>query len=288
MRALDPVSGDVVESIPLGTAPSAVSVGEGSVWVLDADDRTVSQIDPETRAVVRTFSTSSDADRHRGGRRGALDRQTTSAGGVVPSSVSPRRPRVGSSRRDDRAPAQRGSAAERRLPGQQPPAHRRRAGCRLGDQPRSHRLAHRPAIEPDRRPGRECPGREHRSGRRRRLGHRGRHRHRDRQRHEHGRSTADARRGVPRGHRDRRRSGLGDRSRERQGVARRHRPAAGGSSRPAREVGRRSRLRRRSGVGDERDHGRDPSHRPDGRARPSASPSTRRRATSTRARARSG
>jgi len=57
--ALDPESGDVVASVPLGTAPGTVAIGEGSVWVLDADDKTISQIDPEMREVVRTFSTSS-------------------------------------------------------------------------------------------------------------------------------------------------------------------------------------------------------------------------------------
>jgi DNA-binding SARP family transcriptional activator/ABC-type branched-subunit amino acid transport system substrate-binding protein/DNA-binding beta-propeller fold protein YncE len=56
--ALDPESGNVVARVPLGTSPSAVAVGEDSVWVVDADDRTVSQIDPETRTLVRTFSPS--------------------------------------------------------------------------------------------------------------------------------------------------------------------------------------------------------------------------------------
>jgi DNA-binding SARP family transcriptional activator/ABC-type branched-subunit amino acid transport system substrate-binding protein/DNA-binding beta-propeller fold protein YncE len=57
--ALDPESGDVVASVPLGTAPGTVAIGEGSVWVLDSDDKTISQIDPDSRKVVRTFSTSS-------------------------------------------------------------------------------------------------------------------------------------------------------------------------------------------------------------------------------------
>jgi DNA-binding SARP family transcriptional activator/ABC-type branched-subunit amino acid transport system substrate-binding protein len=56
---LDPRTGELLETIPLGTAPTSIAVGEGSVWVLDADDRTVSQIDPKKRAVVRTFSTGS-------------------------------------------------------------------------------------------------------------------------------------------------------------------------------------------------------------------------------------
>ena len=88
VRALDPESGDVIESIPLGTAPSAVSVGEGGVWVLDADDRTVSEIDPETRAVVRTFSTSSTPTDIAAGAGGVWIGTTTSASGVFPSSVS--------------------------------------------------------------------------------------------------------------------------------------------------------------------------------------------------------
>ena len=88
VRALDPGSGDVLESIPLGTAPSAVSVGEGSVWVLDADDRTVSEIDPETRAVVRTFSTSSTPTDIAAGAGGVWIGTTTSASGVLPSSVA--------------------------------------------------------------------------------------------------------------------------------------------------------------------------------------------------------
>jgi DNA-binding SARP family transcriptional activator/ABC-type branched-subunit amino acid transport system substrate-binding protein len=57
--ALDPDTGAVREGISFGTAPSSVAVGEGSVWVLDGDDRTVTQIDPETNDVLRIFSTSS-------------------------------------------------------------------------------------------------------------------------------------------------------------------------------------------------------------------------------------
>jgi DNA-binding SARP family transcriptional activator/ABC-type branched-subunit amino acid transport system substrate-binding protein/streptogramin lyase len=56
---LDPRTGELLATIPLGTSPTSIAVGEGSVWVLDADDRTVSQIDPKERAVVRTFSTGS-------------------------------------------------------------------------------------------------------------------------------------------------------------------------------------------------------------------------------------
>jgi branched-chain amino acid transport system substrate-binding protein len=37
-----------------GTTPSTIAVGEGGVWVLNADDRTISRIDPETKQ-IRTF-----------------------------------------------------------------------------------------------------------------------------------------------------------------------------------------------------------------------------------------
>jgi DNA-binding SARP family transcriptional activator/ABC-type branched-subunit amino acid transport system substrate-binding protein len=57
--ALDPRTGAPLAAIPLGTAPTNVAVGEGAVWVLDADDRTISRIDPTRRVLPRTFSTGS-------------------------------------------------------------------------------------------------------------------------------------------------------------------------------------------------------------------------------------
>ena len=56
---LDPVTGAPRQTISFGTSPSSVAVGEGSVWVLDGDDKTVTQIDPASREVRRVFSTSS-------------------------------------------------------------------------------------------------------------------------------------------------------------------------------------------------------------------------------------
>jgi branched-chain amino acid transport system substrate-binding protein len=56
---LDPKTGELLAAIPFGTAPSNIAVGEGGVWVLDADDRTVSRIDPKDRAVAPPFSTAS-------------------------------------------------------------------------------------------------------------------------------------------------------------------------------------------------------------------------------------
>jgi ABC-type branched-subunit amino acid transport system substrate-binding protein/DNA-binding beta-propeller fold protein YncE len=47
----------VVSYTEVGTTPSNVVLGEGSVWVLNGDDRTISMIDPETRRIVQTFGT---------------------------------------------------------------------------------------------------------------------------------------------------------------------------------------------------------------------------------------
>jgi branched-chain amino acid transport system substrate-binding protein len=56
LAAIDP-AGRVDSYTEVGASPSNVAVGEGAVWVLNADDQTVSRIDPQTREVVKTFST---------------------------------------------------------------------------------------------------------------------------------------------------------------------------------------------------------------------------------------
>jgi DNA-binding SARP family transcriptional activator/ABC-type branched-subunit amino acid transport system substrate-binding protein len=58
-RALDVRSGELLASVPLGSAPSSIAVGEGSIWAIDADDQTISRIDPRTHTRERTFSTAS-------------------------------------------------------------------------------------------------------------------------------------------------------------------------------------------------------------------------------------
>jgi branched-chain amino acid transport system substrate-binding protein len=50
--AINATSNDIGAPLPVGTTPSAVAAGEGSVWVLNADDRTVSRIDPATGRVA--------------------------------------------------------------------------------------------------------------------------------------------------------------------------------------------------------------------------------------------
>jgi branched-chain amino acid transport system substrate-binding protein len=55
-NAIAAIDGDAVEYTRVGNTPSTIAVGEGAVWVLNSDDRTISKIDPETRD-VKTFGT---------------------------------------------------------------------------------------------------------------------------------------------------------------------------------------------------------------------------------------
>ncbi len=95
VHALDPDSGELMASVPLGSAPSDVAVGDGSVWVIDADDRTVSQIDAETHEVVRTFSTSATPTDIEVGAGAVWVGNAPSAGSVVPTSISRLDPETG-------------------------------------------------------------------------------------------------------------------------------------------------------------------------------------------------
>ncbi len=51
---VDPESGVVVQRIDVGRDPSGIAVGLGAVWVANSLDGTVSRIDPETNRVVQT------------------------------------------------------------------------------------------------------------------------------------------------------------------------------------------------------------------------------------------
>jgi len=54
--AIDASGGPISSLTDVGTTPGNIVVGDGSVWVLNADDRTISRIDPKTRHVAKTFS----------------------------------------------------------------------------------------------------------------------------------------------------------------------------------------------------------------------------------------
>ena len=53
--AVDPQTNHVVASIRVGSRPVSIATGEGSVWVGDARDFTVTRIDPATRQVTKTI-----------------------------------------------------------------------------------------------------------------------------------------------------------------------------------------------------------------------------------------
>ncbi len=56
VAVIDP-EGSVDDYLDVGSKPSNIAIGNGAVWVLDADDLTVSKIDPKTNDVTRTFGT---------------------------------------------------------------------------------------------------------------------------------------------------------------------------------------------------------------------------------------
>ena len=57
VAAIDPADGDVTSFAESRTPPGNVAVGEGAVWFLNNEERTVSRIDPETKEVSETFDT---------------------------------------------------------------------------------------------------------------------------------------------------------------------------------------------------------------------------------------
>ena len=56
--AINPRTNRVETVIGVGRTPSAVAVGEGAVWVLNADNKTISKIDPQAGRGRRDVSVS--------------------------------------------------------------------------------------------------------------------------------------------------------------------------------------------------------------------------------------
>jgi len=56
---IDPESGKIVSEIPLGGAPGAITAGPDAIWVANANENTVSRIDPSTNAVRPSTSSPS-------------------------------------------------------------------------------------------------------------------------------------------------------------------------------------------------------------------------------------
>jgi YVTN family beta-propeller protein len=56
LGVIDPDTNRLVGEVRVGERPTGVAVGRGAVWVANADDRTLSRVDPRRREVVRTIS----------------------------------------------------------------------------------------------------------------------------------------------------------------------------------------------------------------------------------------
>jgi YVTN family beta-propeller protein len=62
VAVVDDGSGKIVGDVPLGGRPVGIAVDDDGVWVTNADDGTVSRIDPETYAVVKTIGLGADVN----------------------------------------------------------------------------------------------------------------------------------------------------------------------------------------------------------------------------------
>ena len=67
VAVIDPETDTIVGEIPVGGRPTGPAVGEGSVWVGNRDDNTLSRIDPKSLEVVRHDRAQRGAHRRRGG-----------------------------------------------------------------------------------------------------------------------------------------------------------------------------------------------------------------------------
>ena len=52
LAVIDARSNALAAQVPVGSGPSAVTTGGGSVWVANAGDRTLARVDPATKQVV--------------------------------------------------------------------------------------------------------------------------------------------------------------------------------------------------------------------------------------------
>lgn len=58
---IDPQTNELEDHVRVGSGPIAVAVGADAVWVVNADDGTLTRIDPDTREVARTIGTGTPA-----------------------------------------------------------------------------------------------------------------------------------------------------------------------------------------------------------------------------------
>jgi YVTN family beta-propeller protein len=62
VAVIDSKDGQVVADVAVGARPAAISAGEGAIWVANFDDDSISQIDPDARAVTNTTALDTRVD----------------------------------------------------------------------------------------------------------------------------------------------------------------------------------------------------------------------------------
>ena len=165
VAVIDPATDRIVADIPVGATPTSVAVGEGGVWVLNADDRTVSKIDARRLRVERTVASQRGADRPRRRRGRGLGRKRPRGGCLAgPRDLRARWPgtagcRLGCRRGAPGAPAPRPGSRSARAQTARPAPDRGHRRGRVGDRRERHHLALRRGDEPARPQGAKLVGR---------------------------------------------------------------------------------------------------------------------------------
>ena len=145
LALLDARTGTLTRRIAIGTTPQVVAAGAGAVWVLDADQQTLSRVDPDTGRAA-TFATGATPTDVAAGpsdvwvQEGVRD-DAGQAAGPVPATLDARRPPQSHGAGTDRAAARRGTRLPRRRR-----SHRARGRRRMDHWPGRCRGADRPAY----------------------------------------------------------------------------------------------------------------------------------------------
>jgi YVTN family beta-propeller protein len=88
LAAIDSSGSAAASYTTVGTTPGDVAVGAGGVWVLNADDRTITHIDPKTRRMVKTFAVSGQPTELAAGDDAVWVGNSTTAGGEIESEAA--------------------------------------------------------------------------------------------------------------------------------------------------------------------------------------------------------
>ena len=150
MVAISSTSGRVERALPVGGDPTAVAVGAGAVWALNADDQTITRIDPKTHA-VRTFGTGGiPVDLAAGDGSlwvGNGSRTSAQFVGPVATSIARLDPDSAAVLATVTLPRAKGRVSE-----PEPLPHQRDPSSGLGGEPGLHGLPDRSGVEPHRGP----------------------------------------------------------------------------------------------------------------------------------------